>query len=494
LKNRIFAGVFLFFSFNIQVFSFGRSQANETEIQKQNTEWTLCVTEFDAKSMPQSKLSVASVITRKVVERLNEISYRTRVSPEYAYYEGYAWYKARSEAAKKLSAKLEERSLLIYNGERAWRYKQNLARVDAEIEKLTAAFKEIDNNAPAIETEPVFKLTERNVLSEYPEPPEKGNEFKFCKDQKADAFLSGKIIDFHGRYNISIKLYAVYTKTFIYEDSIIFSPDDLDSALSEILSRLILTLSGSRHAAIAVKTEPADALVLINRSFAGRGDLGIIERPPGKFEITASANEHESISIETELGAGEIAEIKIKLIPQEFIDIEIPGTAEGAAVYRGALYVGQTPLTLRLPVNTMEYVEMESGNGLRGTAVFNTPEGNDPAYSLSVKNRKPPVKGKVERARTMYYWAWGGLWVTGIASWITHYNFTASNSAIKYNYYQTAELDQRFYDDNIRNYNIRNGTFIALGAVSVFWVVTMVRYLYLANRGSTPVVKPGKSK
>ena len=493
MKNRIYVLIFIFFSFNIHVFSFGRSQTNETDIQKQNTEWTLCVTEFDAKSLPQSKLSVASVITRKAVERLNEISYRTRVSPEYAYYEGYAWYKARSEAAKKLSGKLEERSLLVFNGEKAWRYKQNLAKVDAEIEKLTAAFEEIDKNAPVIENKPVFKLTEGNVISEYPEPPKKGNEYKFCKDQNADAFLAGTIMDFHGRYNISIKLYAVYTKSFIYEDSIIFSPDDLDSALNEIMSKLIMTLSGSRPAAIAVKTEPADALVLINRSFAGRGDTGTIERPPGKFEIIASANEHESIAIETELKAGEIAEIKIKLLPQEFVEIEIPGTVEGVAVYRGALYTGQAPLTLRLPVNTMEYIEMESGNGLKGTAVFNTPEENDSTYSLSVKNRKPPVKGKVESARSMYYWAWGGVWVTGIAAWIAYHNYTASNYAIVYNN-QTVEDNQRFYDDNLRNYNISKGVNIALGAASVFWVVTLVRYLYLANRGSAPVVKPGRSK
>jgi hypothetical protein len=484
IKRTICAIFFIFFSFNAGIFALGNSQTDD-EIKKQDNEWTLCVTDIDVKSLPPDKLSVAGVITKKVVERLNNISYRTRVSPEYAYYEGYAWHKARSAAAKSLSTKLEERSLLIFNGEVAWRYKQNLARVDAEIEKLTAAFEEIDKNAPLVNNEPVFKLTEGNVKAVYPDPPKEGNEYKFCKDQKADAFLAGTIIDFHGRYNISIKLYAVYTKTFIYEDSIIFSPDDLEIALDEITSKLILTLSGNRPAAIAVKTEPEDALVLINRSFAGRGDTGIIERPPGKFVITASANEHESITVETELASGEIAEINIKLLPLGFANVEIPGTAAGAAVYQGALYIGEAPLTLRLPVNILEYVELESGDGLKGTAVFNTPEEINTTYSLPVKTGEPPVKGRVEKARTLYYWSWGGVWITGIAAWI------AGNTYTNIGWTQNSK---NFEDEEARMLYIRNGTYAALGAVSAFWVYNIVRYLYLANRGSTPVVKTGGKK
>jgi len=489
LKNRMCALLFIFFSFTACVFALGRSQADDTEIKKQDNEWTLCVTDFDTKSMPESKLYIAGVITKKIVERLNNISYRTRVSPEYAYYEGYAWHKARSGAAKNLSAKLEERSLLIFNGDVSWKYKQDLAKINTEIEKLTAAFEEINENKPPINNEPVFKLTDGNVKSEYPEPPKKGSEYKFCKDQKADAFLAGAITDFHGRYSISIKLYAVYSKNIVYEDSVIFSPDDLESVLDEITSRLMLTLSGSRPSAIAVKAEPEDALVLINRSFAGHGDIGIIERPPGKYVITASANEHESITVETELAAGEIAEINIKLLKHEFANVEIPGTAAGTAVYHGALYIGEAPLTLRLPVDIMEYIELETGDKLKGTAVFNTPEEIDAAYYLSVKTGIPPVKGSVEKARSLYYWSWGGMWVTGMAAWISYHTFLVSNSAQTNNY-----TNREFSEDNVKLYYASVGTTIALGAVSAFWVYNIVRYIYLANRGSTPVVKPGRKK
>jgi hypothetical protein len=487
------ACIFIFFSLNCQVFALGRSQP-EDEVKKLDNEWILCITDFDVTAMPQSKLSVASVITRKVVERLNEISYRTRISPEYAYYEGYAWHRSRSSAAKSLAAKRDERSLLIYNGEPNWRYKQNLARLDDEIEKLTAAFEEIDKNAPLINSEPVFKLTSGNEAAAYPAPPKKGNEYKFCTEQKADAFLAGTIMDFHGRFHISIKLYVVYTKTFIYEDSIIFSPDDLEKALDEITSKLMLAVSGSRPAAIAVKTEPEDALVLINRSFAGRGNTGITEHPPGKFIITASASEYESITVETELAPGEIAEIKINLIPLEYGNVEIPGTSAGAIIYQGALYVGETPLTIRLPVNILEYIEMESSDGLRGTAVFNTPDNVDVVYSLPVKTRTPPVKGRVEKARSLYYWSWGGVWISGIAAWIAYHTYSSSSLALQYEYARTESFDQKFADENVQMYYISMGTVIAVSAAAVFWAFNLGRYLYIANRGSTPVAKTGRNK
>jgi len=499
LKRKLFFFVLIFISLNTFVFAFGKKQADE-EKEKINNEWVLCVTDFDVKSLPRDKLSVAGTITRKVVERFKEVSYRTRVSPEYAYYEGYAWYKSRSEAAKNLSAKIEERSMLIYNGDAHWRYKQNLAKIDTEIEKLTETFEEIDKSAPLVNSEPVFKLTDGNVLLTYPDPPKAGGEYKFCRDQKADAFLAGKIIDFHGRYDVSIKLYAIYSKTVVFEDSIIFSPEDLESALDEITSRLILLISGSKPAAIAVKTEPKDALVLINKSFAGRGDMGVIERSPGKFVITASAKEHESVTAETEIKAGEIAEINIKLLPVNFVEIEIPETKAGAAVYHGALYLGEAPLTLRLPANTMEYINVESKDKRSASMVFNTPaagngngndKGNGASYSLPVKTRKPPVKGKVESARSLYYWMWGGMWITGVAAYISYHEYTTSNTTLVY---VSEQGNEQFFNDNYKRYDTSKKAMYVVGTVSVFWAVTLVRYLYLANRGSTPVVKPVKHK
>jgi len=483
--------MFFFFALGVQLFALGKKE--EDEVKTQNDEWILCVTDFDIKMMPAEKINVAGVITKKVVERLSAISYRARVSPEYAYYEGYAWARARANAAKALSAKQDERALQIYRGDPAWRYSQNLTRIDAEIEKLKLALEEVENNAPVINSEPVFRLTSGNLSSVYPAAPEAGNENRFCQNQRADAFLAGFITDFHGRYYVSIKLYTVYTRSFVYEDSIIFSTNDLENAVDELTGRLLVVLSGNKPAAVAVIAEPEETLVLINQTFAGRGKTETLEYPPGKITITASAPDYESMTVETELLPGELVEVNMFLNKRQYGNIEITGLSSGGSVYQGALYVGETPLTLRLPLNVLEYVELETSGNKKGTAVFQTPDKADTSYSLSLRTETPPANGRVDKARRMYYWAWGGTWLTGIAAWITYHTYTSSDSAIRYDYARTGEFNRGFSDDNTRMYYISMGAVIAVSAAVLYEIFHIGRYVYIADKGSTTVVKPDRN-
>ena len=490
MKSRLWLTFFLLLALCAQIFARGKE---ETEIKTQNDEWILCVTNFDTSSLPEEKLSAAGVITRKIVERLGLITYRTRVSPEYAYYEGHAWARTRSSAAKALSAKQDERSLLVFRGEPSWKYKQNLAKIDTDIEKLRATLEEVEKEAPLINEEPVFKLTAGNLTSVFPAAPKEGSESKFCLDQKADAFLAGSIMDFYGRYYVSIKLYTLYTRSFVWEDSIVFSTDDLENALDEITVRMISVLSGNKPAVITVRAEPEETLVLINQTFAGKGETAPLEQMPGKITITASAPDYESLILETELTSGELAEVNIKLNPIEYGDVEITGYSLAGSVYHGALYVGETPMTLRLPLNMLEHIELETSGSQKGAVAFYTPEEIGITRSLSVRTAVPPVKGRVDSARRWYYWAWGGTWVTGIAAWIAFHSFSSSDTAVKYNYAQTNTYDEKFADDNVKMYYISMGTIVAVSAVALYGIFHMGRYIYLANKGSTPVVKPGRN-
>jgi hypothetical protein len=485
LKNRVLLSFFLLLTFNTLLYARG---AQDTETQTQNDEWILCVTNFDISTLPAEKMAIAGVITRNVVERLGTISFRLRISEEYAYYEESAWNRSRSAAAKALAAKQEERSLLIFRGDAQWRYRQNLARLDADIEKLVTALEEAENNRPLINSEPVFNLTSANLNFSFPASPPAGAENKFCTDQKADALLAGSVTDFHGRYVVTLKLYTVYTHSFVWEDSVIFSHDDLDKALDEITQKLMIVLSGNNPAALTITAQPEETLVLINRSFSGRGESSSLEYPAGRVTITASAPEHESLSFETDLSPGEQIQIDIKLRPVDYIDIEIDGLPMSGSVYNGALYIGESPLTLRLPVGQMEYIELETFDLQKGTIVYRAPETG--GSSLSIRAEIPMRAGSVGRIRREYYQAWGATWLTGIAAWIAYYSYSSSNSAVNYQS-GIGTVDPEFMESNAAMYYVSMGTAIAVGAAAVYGIVQMVRYLYTANKGSTSVVRSG---
>jgi hypothetical protein len=65
----------------------------------------LCITDFDYSGLPSDRRIAGEVLTRSLVDKLTAVNYRLRLSPEYAYYEGYAWQQAMGTAAKSLSTK-----------------------------------------------------------------------------------------------------------------------------------------------------------------------------------------------------------------------------------------------------------------------------------------------------------------------------------------------------------------------------------------------------
>jgi hypothetical protein len=489
-RFRFFCLPLFFAALGLPVFASG--QKDEDTKQALNSEWILCVTGFNLSGLSEGRRSAAGVITRSLVDTFKDISYRVRVSPEYAYYEGYAWSQSRTAAAKALAAKQEERSQYLYRGEADWKYRRNMKRLDAEIEQLREAYTKTEENLPPVSREPVFGITSGNREGNFPEPPKEGGEYRFCQGQKADAFLSGTVREYHNRFFVTLRLYVVYTRSFVYEDSIIFSADDLPQAVEEIAGRLAAVLSGSRPAAVAVHAEPPETLVLINQTFAGRGELEAREHPPGKINITFSAPGHIGETVETELLPGELTEVSVNLRPMDYADVHIEtGNRISANVYQGSLYVGEAPLTLRLPLNQLAYVNLETVPGPQAKAVFSTPAEIEQSYTFSLKLEKPPPDGRrVNNARKWYYWAWGGTWITGIAAWITLGMFNTTNYSIQYGHTNEGKYNQSFAEENLRMYYISWGAVIALGVAVGYEIFQMARYLYIATEDNTPVIRP----
>jgi hypothetical protein len=472
---------------------FAKGKTDETEAKTQNDEWFLCITNFDSGSLPADKTNISGVISRELVNRLKSINYRTRISPEYAYYEEYAWVRERSTAAKSLSSKMEERSKLIYQGEANWKYQQSVKKIDVDIKKMRENLDEIDKNAPLINKEPAFKLISGNIDLSFPEPPAKGGERRFCVAQKADAFLSGQITDFHGRYSLILKLYILYTHSFVWEDNFIFSYNDINATIDEITRKLMIVLSGNNPSAVAIKTEPETALVLINQSFAGRGEILSTEYPPGKVTVNASAPDHESIVLETELVSGEFTQINIRLNPIKYVNADISSKMQGH-VYHGSLYIGESPLTLRLPANHMEYVEITENGGKRGSAAFQTKDNIDFNQTITFKLTQQNKKGAVDRQRRDYYWAWGGQWLTGIAAWLGYYAGMETYNSIMYAQSKGYDVGNDFINTNNNLNRFYTGAAIAFVATSVYGIIRMITYIYVSGKDSTPIVNTGRSK
>ena len=469
------------------VFAKGKTDAEE---QKPiNNEWLLCVTQFDYSQLPPSQRISGYVITRSLLDRLKSVSYRFRISPEYAYYEGYAWWQSVNAAAKALSQKQDERSLLLFRGDPDWRYKINVKKIDADIEKLKETLAQKEAERPLVNNEPVFSLVQANINGVFPDPPRPGGERRFCQNQKADAFLLGSVREFHGRFYITLKLFVLYANAYVYEDDIIFSLDDMEGAVDEITGRFSSALSGNKPAVVAVKVNPPEAQILINRHYAGRGIIEEREHPPGKITIAVASEAYAPELVETDLVSGEITEIDVGLTPLLYsnVNISVPGM-QGVSLYQGALYVGEAPLNLRLPVDTFGYVAAETRYGRNAQIVFPTPDIPEATYdfSINLKMPQPPGQRKVNKARRRYYWSWGATWVTAMLAWGANGVFNSMNDVIPYT------SSEEFWNDTKTWYNINTGSLILLGAAAAYNIFELTRYLYTSTENATPIARPEK--
>ena len=494
------------------LFAFGRRDAT-ADTGPVNTEWTLCVTALDVSALPVARHITGETVVKRLGSSLASVDFRVRGEEEASYYRNVAWAKSRADAAKALQAKRNERDQLVYRGDPSWRYRKNSKTVDDAIAKLEEDMARVDTQAPVVEGKPVFRVTDGNKNGVYPRPPAEGGEYRFCVDQKADAFLTGDLSEYHGRIFLHIRMYTLYTRSFSYEDFILFSSEDLNSATDEISMRLVSAVSETLPSAILVSATPGEAMVSIDGAFAGRGDMEMYTHSPGAAEITVQADNYLPFSFHLDLDEGELAELYIDLTPLGSAAFEagVPGNP-GSKVFVGSLFVGETPLTLQLPKYQYSYISVETPSGETGSVVYRDNDlvrgsaqfvrsdftgGGSAAFNTKVP--VSPEEKRVDRARRGFYGAYGAFWVilpiALLTVGITGNYINANNQSIADGTYDgDYNMQKKIHDSATMARTVQIGATVSWTAALGVTFFQIFRYLYVSGGDSTPIVKVQEKK
>jgi hypothetical protein len=425
------------------------------------------------------------VFARSLAASLNHVNTHARSPEEYTYYEDYAWSRDKQTAANNLVSKREERDRLIFRGESRNVYQKALKTVDEAIKKLEEELVRINTTRPLIENRPVFKFTESNINGNFPVPPVSGTEYSFCIREKADAFLTGVVSEFHGRIYLELKLYTLYSRSYEYEDFAVFSLEDNQAAVNELGERLVAAVSGSGSAALVVKGEPKGATVLLDGSFTARLDTEAIEYAPGEVEVDVYAEGYTPFTMPLELNSGEIAELYISLSPEALahLTIDVPGK-EGTRLYRGALYIGDTPLSLSLAPGG-DYIYLESPDGETAGVVIEMEQSlEETEERLNLKTVLPPPEDedRINRDRKKLYGAYGRAWIALPLAFLLG---GITDSFIQtYNY----RYEPALYDKALAGHYLRIGGWALVGLAAGEYIFRIYRYLKTAGeRAPLPV-------
>jgi hypothetical protein len=466
--------------------AFAGGKTQEEQEEPRNPEWVVAVSAFDVSALPPYRQSLGPLAARSLVDSFNRVDRRIRPSAEYAYYEDSARSGLRSEAGKKLLAKRDQRDQLIFQGEAEWRYRTALAALEEEIKKLEEEFKVTEEKDLKVVVEPVFTVTADNKNGIFLPPPAEGEEYQFCVNQKADAFLTGALSEYYGRIYMSIRLYTAYSRSFQYEDRTIFSLEDITLGTEDLAGRLCAVVAGTAPAALAVTAEPEDAFILVGNTLAGRGSTGTVEHSPGTVQVEIFAENHETVSLPVELPAGELTELRISLPPtaRTSIEVEVPNVP-GSSVYQGSLFVGTAPLTITAPRAQYGYVKIETPDEKTESLVFNSGGGTPPHLVFRNPRTPRPSEDKpLETARRGYYGSWGRLWIAGSLTLLISGIYTGYEVAFNAGNQSPAIYTQ----GNTMGY-IRLGAMVATGLVAADWIFRFIRYVYTANKDSVPRAK-----
>jgi hypothetical protein len=459
---------------------FAAGAPEEAALPPQYAEWTVCITALDVSSLPPNRQILGNTLARRFNEALQTVASRQRSDEELNYYQTQAWNTAISAAALQLSTKRSERDSLFFQGNPSWKYQSDLKKKDTEIASLEEAYQKILEEKPEVSSRPAVRLSASNGEGLFPAPPEAGGEEAFCREQKVDALITGSVSEYFDRLYVTLNMWTLSSQAWVYEDSVLFSPGDLETASAEIASRLCSAVSDEESALLTVRTSPADARIMIDGSFVSEGSLDALQRPPGAAELSVQAEGFKPEQMSVDLAAGKTSEFDINLQQEPLYQLNLDSVNGPASVYQGSLYLGQTPLSISLPLSQSELFQLE-GNGKVSFAAFPSllPLSDTGVASVNLNLRLPEKERSVEELRTKFYNAYGRLWIALPVS-ILFMNIFNTMSA-SWNTRGVTNTNQAYYDRAQVIYWIDGGLWVLTAAFGIESVVRSVIYLNEAS-------------
>jgi hypothetical protein len=469
LNIKITAVFCLFFLCVYALFAKGKTE----KPQVHNNTWTLCITDADVSELPPSRAAVGSIALQTIARSLAAVDRRTRLSEEETYYRNAVWRAAEREAAKKIAEKQKQRDGLAYQGNKEWKYRKEIKKIDGELADLREALLKIKADTPVIEREPLFALTAENLAYTFPAPPKANGEYYFCEQKKVDGFLVSRISELHGRVVLEVKLYSLFARSYTYEDSVVFSTEDIETALFDLSERIIENASQSPPAGIIVTAEPENAMITVNERFAGRGESELIERNAGSVTVEVFADKHATYSDTIELVPEMLTELSVRLPPLPVAGVAID-TTEPASLYQGALFIGATPFSLSAPRDNRMALMAETPDKKSASTVFIV---NDNA--ILIKPVPPPKHDVVDKARRGFYGAWGRFWIALPLALV----LSGMNSSYEYAW---ASGTSDGYKSQTLQYATIGAAAVAIG-FGVEFAARLVYYVVVSNKERTPL-------
>ncbi|MFQ3548084.1 MAG: hypothetical protein SNJ56_07070 [Termitinemataceae bacterium] len=462
----------------------GTGDQQPLALQTEKTESIVYIADIDVRLLPLEQQIAGIRFRSSLVQTVESLKIRYRDSEELAVYSTTIQQEALQKNYDLIIATQKERDALVFKGLSQDVYRKELLKSETALEDLRAARALLVQQAPRIEQRPALLLHKDNRDGRFLPAPEPKVRKAFCKERTIDFLLTASLREYYQRWIFTISLYRAIDDKIIYEDFVIFDPQDKETYLHHITSQLAMVLSGERPGAVLVRTEPDKAIISIDGKYAGTGQTPILEGPSGKLEVVVDAQEYFSSQFMLERRSGELVQAHVFLQPFAMESFGISSSEEPYLIYIDGIYQGTTPIDMSIPKRSSLTALHVAPNTTQDLVPFVLQPSSGtlvipPQADLSKKQ-------SVEKMRKQFYGAFGRFWLIMPIAFV-------------FNGYTKSYIDTLFYYGKAERAVIDEAIAMYYTA-QAFWGLTIItvvetlyrlgRYVYTANASSAPFIQP----
>jgi len=474
----------LFFSLQ-SLFSLGKSERATQGNVGEKSEAVVYICEVDVSQMPLEQQIAGGRIRSSLVQILNQTKERNRSSVETELYRARLWQEQKNSAAKALADARKNRDMLLFKGYSKQKYESELSKINASISDLEKKLALAMEEPPHIADKARLVPHKDTASGSFSPEPNRDDRKKFCQDRGIDLLITSSLRELFGRWVLSYSLYRAVDDRDLFSDTVAFAPEKLETILPTIASVLYQGLSGSATGAIKISAQPESAEIVVQENLVGRGSTSVLEGPPGTLSIDITNPGYYPLSFSMDRIPNTLSTASIFLSPLAVDAFEITSSqSDPVKVYIDGLYQGEAPLTVEIP-RGLYAVQLVKGSGPREIQsiplVLQTQKG-----VLPVPEQYLQIQGvkTVEKARNRFYSAFGRFWIAlpvafllqGVANtYINAVNYGGSPDVL---------------DQATKLYYSAQGAWVLTGLFLSESLYRLGSYVYIANRGSSPVVEP----
>ena len=323
-------------------------------------------------------------------------------------------------------------------------------------EAVLASLKELDAEELSFPEEKELEILRGEELGDLLAAP-RYSAGEAARKHGLDLLIWGELEEIQGYLYVRLMGYhaALGREIFCYEDAA--RVEELFGVLQTLVRELGCAVRGMDCAYLTVVPSPPDSAVEINGRWMGAGRVeAVVEN--GEVSVRVTHPDREEALVQLRLEAKEVREVDVELAPKPRGHLSLRTIPEGAAVYMGAVWVGNTPLLIdAVPEGQQVLLKKE---GYRDASFRLSPDSGD-ELALPLRKELYDEDAWQKRRRDRFYGSLG-LFVLSVPVPLFLYSYAVDNAYAAMRFPEgTPEYDRFERRTEIFYYGYLGGLFVS---------------------------------